>query len=245
MKKKIIIFATFLFAGNLMAQDTAIKCNNWAWGLYPCVNYYNLNFTNLNTKGWMLGRPRNNEIMMGAGVNYGSPDNFYASADFSKDILTVGDISGTFNNYPSVIVSYYSYRLAINGYYLIIGKKKLGVYLNLGTSFEKVFIHSENYKQSNTQDTISVFEDINLRQNFLMNGGLSVYLYNKKYGFATGVIALKAGYDWAPLSPSAFTWYEYSSNTRTRVNPMVSFSGFYLGIVFNIWFFKNPKCSFY
>jgi len=187
----------------------------------------------------MLGRPENNQVMLGAGANYGNPHSFYASVDFSTDILTIGDVSGNSGTYPYVNVSCYSYRLAINGYYLVIGMKKLGVYINLGTSFENIYIHSQNYKASGTVDTVSVFENFNLRQNFLMNGGFSVYFYDMKSGFATGVIAIKAGYDCTPFSPSAFTWYEYNGNTRMRTYPAVSFNGFYSGIVFNIWFIKN------
>jgi hypothetical protein len=245
MKKQVTILAIILSACNLIAQDTAIKCKKYAWGFYPCVTYYNVNLTSINNQGWMLGRPKNNQIMVGAGANCGNPNCFYASADFSVDVLTLGETSGAFEDSPSINVSCYGYKLSLNGYYKLIGLKKLGVYANLGTSFENIYIHSQNYKPSGAQDTISVFEDFNLRQNFLMNGGLSVYFYDMKSGYATGVIALKAGYDWAPFSPSAFTWYDYNDNTRTRTNPIVSFNGFYAGIVFNIWFVKDSKCSFH
>ena len=241
MKKLIIILAAFLIPYNIIAQDTLLECKKNAWGFYPSVTYYNVNFSNINTTGWMLGRPRNNQVMTGAGVNYGNPNGFYASADFSVDVLTLGEVSDTYSNYPSINVSCYNYKLSINGYYLLAGLKKLGIYTNIGASFENIYIHSENYKPSGPTDSNSVFENFNLRQNFLLNGGLSLYFYNMRSGTATGTIALKAGYDWAPISPSAFNWYDYNGNIRTKTAPSLSFNGFYAGIVFNIWFNGNSK----
>jgi hypothetical protein len=239
MKKTILVLAVLLTAHNIIAQDTAIEYKRNTWGFYPCVSFYNIHLTNINSRGWMLGRPRNNQVMVGAGVNYGNPDKFYASADFSVDVLTLGEESGAYSNYPSINVSCYNYKLSINGYYLLIGLKKLGIYANIGTSFQNIYIHSESYKSSGSTDSNTIFENLNLRQNFLMNGGLSVYFYDMKSGIVTGTIALKGGYDWAPLSPSAFTWYNYSGNTRTTATPCVSFNGFYAGIVFNIWFTRS------
>ena len=183
--------------------------------------------------------------MVGGGVNYGNPDNFYASADFSTDVLYEGEVSGPFANIPAINVSCYSYRLATNAFYLLIGTKKYGLYGNLGTSFERILLRCENHNTINPTDTFTVFENCTIRQDFLMNGGISVYFYNKKLGFATGVLAIKAGYEWAPFMPSSSGWYEFNGNTKTEVKPAISFNGFYIGIALNVWCIENAKCAFH
>lgn len=244
MKKPLIILLTLLSSFYGMAQDSAVVCKYHAWGFYPTVTYYQMNFTKLNSAPWMLGKPKNNELMIGAGVNYGNPANYYFSADFSLDALTVQASSGSFGDVPTVNISYTSLRFGLNGYYPLIKKVKYGVYANIGTSFERVSLLSENLNAKKADDTISVFENFNLNQNLLLNGGLSFYFYNKKFGFATGLLAVRVGYNWAPIKPAPFTWYDYNGNSRTQSNPDVSFDGYYVGIVLNIWFTNNVVCKF-
>ena len=246
MMKRIclILILIVIAAVRGIAQDSTVVCKYHAWGFYPSATYYRMNFNNINAAPWMLGKPKNDELMVGAGVNYGNPANYYFSADFAFDVLTVQASSGSFDDVPTLNLSYTSFRFGLNGYYPIIKKYKYGVYANVGTSFERVSLQSENLNAKNADDTITVFENFTLKQNLLLNGGLSFYFYNKKFGFATGLLAIRVGYDWAPLKPSAFTWYDYYGNTRIQSSPQVSFDGYYAGIVLNIWFTNNVVCKF-
>jgi hypothetical protein len=245
MKKYLIPLACLLSSFYAIAQDTAIECKHYAWGVYPCLTYYHMDFKQINSVKWMLGRPNNNQLMIGGGVNYGNPGSFYVSADFSTDILHEREASGAFGSNPVINVDCYSYRLSINTYYLLLGTKNIGFYGNLGTSFERILLYSENHNTVNPTDTFSTFENCSLKQNFLLNGGISLYFYNKKLGFATGVLAFKAGYNWAPMRPSVSSWYTYDGNTKTEGNPVISFNGFYMGIMLNVWVIKNNKCAFH
>jgi hypothetical protein len=245
MKKQYVILFIIFSSLNIMGQDTGVVCRYHAWGFYPCITYYQMNFTNINSAGWMIGRPKNTQVMVGAGANYGNPTSFYVSGDISFDVLTVQAASGSYGVDPTVDISYASLRLSFNGYYPLIKKVKYGVYANIGTSFERISLLSENENTKNSEDTITVFENFTLSQNLLVNGGLSFYFYNKKFGFATGLFALRLGYNWAPLKPSDFNWYNYDGNTRTQTNPSISFEGFYAGIALNIWFTNNVVCKFH
>jgi hypothetical protein len=211
------------------------------WGVFPTLTYYHMDFKNINSDSWMLGRPENSELMIGGGVNYGNPGGFYISTDFSTDILYERESSGAFGSIQAINVSCYIYRLSINTYYLLIQTKKVGIYGNLGASFERIFLNSENHNTVNSLDTFTVFENSTLKQNFLLNGGFLIGFHKKKMGFATGSVAIKFGYNWAPLKPSVSSWNKFDGNKKTEESPAISFNGFYAGIVINVWCMQKIK----
>jgi len=191
----------------------------------------------------MLRRPGDNELMSGFGVNYGNPRLFYASVDLTSDILHEDQTSGRFGSIPAINVECYNYRLSVNTYYAFVRTQRYGVYGNLGTSFERILLRSENHNTTNTTDTFTVFENSVIKQNFLLNAGLSLYFYDKKMNFSTGTLAIKIGYDWAPAKASITSWYEYDGNTKKVGSPAISFNGFYIGLVLNIWHTPHPKAK--